>query len=172
MVFESGWVLQRSSETVWVESNVLEAGTQIRQSNNIQMVSLHDDDTALARPASPVPCPWIIKHLFFASAVSSTSIRGFSAQYPVKRAEKKRSILASVIAPETHDSFLMRELKGRQTLHNLKPHMVYWRRQPWPWAAYRQADWSPVVRMTHFEPNIDQTLLNLKGSILTLSQFG
>lgn len=45
-------------------------------------------------------------------------------------------------AAETHGSLLMRELKGRQTLHNLKPRMVYWRRQPWTWAGLTGHLWS------------------------------
>lgn len=50
------WLSATKNFSTWAE-NALEAGTQIRQHNNIQMVSLHDDDTALAIPASPVLCP-------------------------------------------------------------------------------------------------------------------
>lgn len=50
------WLSAPKNFSAWAE-NALEAGTQIRQHNNIQMVSLHDHDTAFAIPASPVLCP-------------------------------------------------------------------------------------------------------------------
>lgn len=43
------------------------------------MVSLHDDDAAVASPAPLPRCPWIRKPLPFAFTVSSTSITGFPA---------------------------------------------------------------------------------------------
>lgn len=48
---------QTTSIIVWVKQNALETGTQIRRRNNIQMVSLHDDDTAFAKPALSCALP-------------------------------------------------------------------------------------------------------------------
>lgn len=60
------WVWLSATENLnsfWDKENALEAGTQIRQHNNIQMASLHDDDAALA---SPVHRPWTTEPLPFA----------------------------------------------------------------------------------------------------------
>lgn len=46
-------------------------------------------------------------------------------------------IPAFMTAPEKHRS-LLQDLRGRQALHDVKPHVFYWRRQPWPWAAHCQ----------------------------------
>lgn len=43
-------------------------------------------------------------------------------------------IPAFMMAPEKHRS-LLQDLRGRQALHDVKPRVFYWRRQPWPWAA-------------------------------------
>lgn len=63
-----------------------------------------------------------------------------------------------------HTGSLLQELRG------MKPRVFDWRRQPWPWAACCRADWSPLVRMTHLEPNIHQRPLTMKWTIPTLSQ--
>lgn len=56
-MFGLGLYPQRTSIIAPVKQNALETGNQIRRRNNIQMVSLHDDDAAFIEPALSCALP-------------------------------------------------------------------------------------------------------------------